>query len=101
MSQGWHINKIGIEWDKVSSALYYKLYRSVSAGSVGNLVLQTTSNAQQSYFDTAVTPDTIYYYRIQSCITNSCSGYSTVESGYASASTSVPVNVATLLANTT
>ena len=98
-SDGDYSNQVYLEWPVVDNALYYKLYRSSSADKVGGLIYQSSNNTDVSYFDTTVTPGVIHYYRIQSCIFNSCSGYGAVESGFASATTSV--SIAALLANKT
>ena len=98
-SDGDYSDKVYLEWPLVANAKYYKLYRSAAADQVGGLIYQSASNTNVSYFDTTVTPGVTHYYRIQSCITGSCSGYGSVESGFASAS--VSASVAALLANKT
>jgi hypothetical protein len=93
-TDGDYYNKVVLNWQLVTGTLYYKLYRSSSADQVGGLIYQSNYRTQTSYTDTTVTPGITHYYRIQSCISTSCSGYSTIETGYAASA-----NTATLIAS--
>jgi len=82
-TDGTYMTSVKLDWEYVMHALYYRLYRSTSPDLVGPMIYESTYETETDYIDIDVTPGMKYYYRIQSCISNQCSGYGDVESGYA------------------
>ncbi len=81
-SDGTYSDKVRITWTAVGGASYYQVYRNSSNNSSG--ASQLISNlTTTSYDDSSVISDTSYYYWVKTCNTNTCSGFSPSDSGYA------------------
>lgn len=68
-------NEIYLNWDSVSSATSYYIYRATSySGTYSKIDTVSTSY----YYDTNVSDDTIYYYKVQAHNSSGTSAYSSV-----------------------
>ncbi|HWQ89770.1 MAG TPA: cell wall-binding repeat-containing protein, partial [Desulfitobacteriaceae bacterium] len=66
-------NEIDLDWDSVSNATSYYIYRSTSySGTYSRIDIVNTSY----YYDTDVSEDTTYYYKIQAHNSSGTSAYS-------------------------
>ncbi|EHQ91191.1 cell wall-binding repeat-containing protein [Desulfosporosinus youngiae] len=66
-------SRIYLDWDSVSEATSYYVYRSTaSSGTYSKISTTTTSN----YTDTGLSPNTTYYYKVTAVNNWSSSGYS-------------------------
>ncbi len=87
-SDGAYSNKIRITWDEVNGASRYELYRADSQS--GNATSQSSGyvkiheTGSTVYDDTDVTPGATYWYKLKACNDIGCSGFSDVDSGFAS-----------------
>ena len=80
-SDGTYTDKVGITWNSVSGASYYRVYRATSSG--GTKTSLSGWQSSTSYDDTSATPGQTYYYFIKAA--TSSSGYR--ESDYSSYNT--------------
>ena len=65
---------IAITWSAVAGATHYKLYRATVSG--GSLTPIGGEIAATEYVDSGLDANTSYYYRLESCNDNGCSGRS-------------------------
>ena len=65
---------ISITWSAVADAAHYKLYRATVSG--GSLTPIGGEIATTEYVDSGLDANTSYYYRLESCNDNGCSGRS-------------------------
>ena len=72
-------SEIEIAWNAVLGATHYKLYRSATSGGVFTLVEGDISITR--YRDDNLSADTSYYYQLEACSGNDCSGRSPEVSG--------------------
>jgi len=70
---------VDVKWSVVTDATYYNLYRSESSSDIGTIIDIAHTN---SFIDTTVVTDTLYYYRIEACNDSGCSDFTTADSGY-------------------
>ena len=67
-------SEISITWSEVAGATHYKLYRSsTSGGSYTQIGGEITATG---YVDSGLTANTSYYYQLEACNDNGCSGRS-------------------------
>ncbi|ODA40592.1 fibronectin type III domain-containing protein [Desulfosporosinus sp. BG] len=70
-------SKISLEWDSVSNATSYYIYRSTSySGTYSKIATTTTS----SYTNTSLSADTKYYYKVKAVNSSETSAYSSIVS---------------------
>ena len=67
-------SEISITWNEVAGATHYKLYRATVSG--GSLTPIGGEIAATEYVDGNLDANTSYYYRLESCNDNGCSGRS-------------------------
>ena len=79
-TDGTETGKINITWDSAPGAAYYVIYWADSPLGVKSWLAQTTAN---SYEDTRVIGDTVYYYWVRAINPYGKSPYSISDSGYA------------------
>ena len=73
---------IDVDWNSVSGATSYKLYRATSSsGSYTNIYTGSSS----SYSDSGLTEETKYYYKVKAGNDSGWSDYSSITSGTTSA----------------
>ena len=89
-SDGTYLDKIEVTWDSVSGADFYELYRSDTQAGSKELVITTN---EQTYDDTAVAVEQVYYYWVKACVTDACSDFSAFDTGYRSLP-AAPLNLA-------
>ena len=65
-------SEIDLEWDSVSVATSYDVYRKSSSGSYSNIATVETT----SYSDTDLSDDTTYYYKVKAVNSSGTSSYS-------------------------
>ena len=65
---------ISITWSAVAEAMHYKLYRSATSG--GSFAQIRGNITATVYVDSGLVADTSYYYQLESCNGNGCSGRS-------------------------
>lgn len=80
-SDGSYTDRVQVNWNGVSGATSYQVFRATSSGGTQSHIGTVSSGA---YTDTAVTPGTTYWYWVKACNSAGCSGYSAGDSGYAS-----------------
>ena len=79
-SDGTFPDKVQIDWNPVSSAKRYEVYRApTEAGEYEKI--GTTMGTR--YYDGEVSPDIIYWYRVRACNARGCSAMSEPDSGFA------------------
>jgi len=81
-SDGTFTNKVTISWNAPSGATYYKVFRNSTNTTTGATEL-VSSHPSSPYDDFNVVQDVPYYYWVKACNSIGCSGYSSVDSGYA------------------
>lgn len=90
-SQGTYADHITVEWDAVSGAVYYEIYRSQTSSS-RYVLLGTVEKTR--YDDYGVVPGRTYWYRVRTCSEEACSALSQPVSGYAGiVGLPAPINV--------
>ena len=67
-------SQIQVSWSTITNVSYYRLSRSASASSSGTQVYAGTDN---SFTDSQLTANTVYYYTLQACLNNSANSCST------------------------
>lgn len=89
-SDGAFIDKIQVDWDGVSGATNYELYRNTSDAAAGSTLLTTTITP--GYADNAVTVGLTYWYFVKACDLDGCSDYSLSNSGYRASAVPRPLS---------
>jgi fibronectin type 3 domain-containing protein len=89
-SDGLYIDKIRVSWNERENADYYQVYRNV-INNTSSALLITDEHAYNHYMDIVVITGTKYYYYIKACNSEGCSGYSSVETGFAGHQTFLPI----------
>ena len=79
-SDGIYKEKVHISSYSVKDATSYKIYRATSPNGIKRYLTTTLKNSYDNY---GVAPETTYYYFVQACNWEGCSGYSKANSGYA------------------
>ncbi len=79
-SKGTYADKVNVTWSNVSSADSYKAYRCTS--SAPSTCSEIYLGGLTKYDDSSAVADTVHYYRVKTCNTIGCSGYSGYSSGY-------------------
>ncbi|TGE39651.1 cell wall-binding protein [Desulfosporosinus fructosivorans] len=69
-------NEIYLDWDSVSDATSYQVYRSTSSSGTYSKIATTTSS---KYTNTNLSPDTTYYYKVLAVDSTGKSDYSSKE----------------------
>ena len=72
------VGEITLDWDSVTNANRYELYRSTSSATTGNIIY---SNNTLRYTDTSATIGITYFYRIKACNDDGCSTLSDYSEG--------------------
>jgi len=88
-------SSIYINWNNVSGAYHYRLYRSTS---YGGSYYEIYNNSSSYYTDTGLSSNTTYYYKVKACSGNSsssCSNYSSI----VNATTNEPTPPSTTISN--
>jgi fibronectin type 3 domain-containing protein len=90
-SDGAYTDKVRVQWDTVSGAEEYEVYRADSAtGDKSRLASQMST----SYDDTTAAPGTTYHYWVTTCTAAcGCSPYSDADTGYRSSTCADPPHV--------
>ena len=72
-SEGTYPDKVRVNWQSVSGATYYEVYRATSSGGVKTLL---GSSPAAPFDDTTPTPGVTYYYWVKACNLSECSDFS-------------------------
>lgn len=80
-TQGIYSTKIFVDWDRVSGANEYKLYRNTRSSRSSAKLVKTTSYSY--YYDHNVTAGNNYYYWVKAVNSSGSSDYSAYARGYA------------------
>ena len=80
-TDGTYSDKVQVSWNASTGATYYKVYRNTTNSTSGATTL-TSSDDASPYDDTTAEAGTTYYYWVKACDANSCSPYSSSDSGY-------------------
>lgn len=78
-SDGDFLDLIRIDWDIVSGATSYNIYRALSATGNKQYVNTTISN---EYLDDSITDTNYYWYWVKACNSSGCSDFSLGDSGH-------------------
>jgi fibronectin type 3 domain-containing protein len=78
-SDGIFTDKVLINWDEVSVATSYEVYRAESEAGAKTLIGSPTDT---SFNDTTAVPGTLYYYWVKACNGPRCSDFSTHDTGW-------------------
>jgi len=79
-SQGTYADHIHLEWNAVSGAVHYEVYRAAVA-TASYVLLDTVEDT--SYDDYRVSAGKTYWYKVRACSNDACSLLSEAVSGYA------------------
>jgi fibronectin type 3 domain-containing protein len=83
-TDGTSVSAVSINWDTVSGANYYRVYRNASSNSSGAVAITSWTTAAE-YYDSTATAGITYYYWVKAAIDGSGtrpSGYSGSDSGW-------------------
>jgi fibronectin type 3 domain-containing protein len=78
-SDGTFTDKVQINWDAISEATSYEVYRATSAAGTKTRIGSPTGT---SFDDTAAVPGTLYYYWVKACVDGYCSDHSAYDTGW-------------------
>lgn len=79
-SDGTYTNRVEVNWNTVSGATSYQVFRATSSTGTPTHIATPSSAA---HTDTAVTPGVTYWYWVKACNSAGCSNYSAADTGYA------------------
>ncbi len=80
-TDGTHTDRIGVSWDSVTNATYYRVYRCTTFD--GTYVLISGDETLASYEDTTMTPARDYYYKVKAFNDSQESEFSEYSTGMA------------------
>lgn len=87
-TDGTYSNKVRVTWNEVNGATRYEVYRASSRTTAATPQSSTYVKIHETgstvYDDTDVTPGATYWYKVKACNDFGCSGFSDVDSGFAS-----------------
>jgi T5SS/PEP-CTERM-associated repeat protein len=88
-TKGAFTDRVRITWNSATNATSYEVWRNTAHDTVSAVCLQPSA-ANLSYDDTNVTVGTTYYYWLKAKNASGTSGFSSSDSGFASATVSAP-----------
>lgn len=78
-SDGTYTDRVQLNWNAVSGATSYQIFRSTSSTGIK---FHVATHGTNSYMDTSVATETTYWYWVKACNSNGCSDYSAPDTGY-------------------